>query len=85
VLGERLPPRANIGTASNIIAQDCLVDWHFRAMPTDDPQWITDRALGFLDELRMRMQAHQPDEFITLEQIEAGTAFMRKLIERLRR
>ena len=144
----------NGGTASNIIAQDCLVNWHFRAMPTDDPQEITDRALGFLDELRMRMQAHrkeadittllrvsvpplkpddaspatnlalaltgsnatakvsfateasafqqdgiaavvcgpgsiaqahQPDEFIALEQIEAGTAFMRKLIERLRR
>jgi len=144
----------NGGTASNIIAQDCLVDWHFRAMPTDDPQWITDRALEYLDDLRKRMQAHrkeadittvqrsnvpplkpddaspatnlalaltgsnaaskvsfateasafqrdgiaavvcgpgsiaqahQPDEFITLEQIEAGTAFMRKLIERLKR
>jgi len=28
-------------------------------------------------------QAHQPNEFITLEQFEAGTAFMRRLIERL--
>jgi acetylornithine deacetylase len=28
-------------------------------------------------------QAHQPNEFITLEQIEAGTAFIRKLIGRL--
>jgi acetylornithine deacetylase len=28
-------------------------------------------------------QAHQPNEFITLEQLEAGTAFMRRLIERL--
>jgi acetylornithine deacetylase len=28
-------------------------------------------------------QAHQPNEFITLEQVEAGTAFIRKLIERL--
>jgi acetylornithine deacetylase len=28
-------------------------------------------------------QAHQPDEFISIEQFEAGTAFMRRLIERL--
>ncbi len=28
-------------------------------------------------------QAHQPNEFITLDQFEAGTAFMRRLIERL--
>ncbi|MFP6835098.1 MAG: acetylornithine deacetylase [Pseudomonadales bacterium] len=28
-------------------------------------------------------QAHQPDEYISLEQFEAGTAFMRRLIERL--
>ena len=27
-------------------------------------------------------QAHQPNEFITLSQVEAGTAFMRRLIER---
>jgi acetylornithine deacetylase len=155
-----LPPYTTIqvgivdgGTASNIIAQDCLVDWHFRAMPTDEPQEIVDRALAYLDDLRKRMQAHrkeaditttqrasvpplkpddaspatslalaltgsndvakasfateaglfqgdgiaavvcgpgsiaqahQPDEFITLEQVDAGTAFVRRLIERLR-
>ena len=28
-------------------------------------------------------QAHQPDEFITLEQVREGTKFMRRLIERL--
>ena len=28
-------------------------------------------------------QAHQPNEFITLEQVQAGTLFMRRLIERL--
>jgi len=28
-------------------------------------------------------QAHQPNEFITLEQVEAGTAFLRRLIERM--
>ena len=144
----------NGGTANNITAQDCVVDWHFRAMPTDDPQSITDRALGYLDELKTRMrahreeadvttllranvpplkpddaspatnlalaltgnnavskasfateaslfqqdgiaavvcgpgsiaQAHQPDEFISLDQIEAGTAFVSRLIDRLRR
>lgn len=28
-------------------------------------------------------QAHQPDEFITLDQVREGTQFMRRLIERL--
>lgn len=28
-------------------------------------------------------QAHQPNEYITLEQLDAGTAFVRRLIERL--
>jgi acetylornithine deacetylase len=143
----------NGGTASNIIAQDCLVDWHFRAMPTDDPQAITDSALAYLDDLRKNMQAHrkecdvtttqrasvlplkpddaspatnlalmltgsnqiakasfateagifqkdgiaavvcgpgsiaqahQPNEFITLDQVEKCTAFMRRLIERVK-
>ena len=149
----RLWPRADIGPASNIIAQDCLVDWHFGAMPTDEPQEIVDHALAYLDDWRKRMQAHrkeaditttqrasvpplkpddaspatslalaltgsndtakasfateaglfqgdgiaavvcgpgsiaqahQPDEFITLAQVEAGTAFVRRLIERVR-
>ena len=30
-------------------------------------------------------QAHQPDEFITVAQLEAGTAFIRKLIAELAR
>ena len=30
-------------------------------------------------------QAHKPNEFIELEQVEACTAFMRRLIDRLRR
>ena len=28
-------------------------------------------------------QAHQPDEFITTEQLDAGTAFVRRLIHHL--
>ena len=28
-------------------------------------------------------QAHQPDEFITADQLDAGTAFVRRLIHRL--
>lgn len=47
----------NGGTASNIIAQDCLVDWHFRAMSTDDPEEIESRARSFLDRLRTDMKA----------------------------
>jgi len=50
----------NGGAANNIIAQDCLVDWHFRTMPTDDPQEITARAEAFLDGLRRKMQAQNP-------------------------
>ena len=142
----------NGGTASNIIAQDCLVDWHFRAMPTDDPAEIESRALACLDRLREKMrkrhdacdivttvtsrvpplrscsaspatdlalqltganstsqasfgteagifqensfpavvcgpgdiaQAHQPNEYIALEQVEACTAFLRRLMDRI--
>ena len=29
-------------------------------------------------------QAHQPDEYITLEQLQAGEAFMRRLVEECR-
>ena len=50
----------NGGTANNIIAQDCLIDWHFRAMPTDDPDAITASAMEFLDGLRAKMQAQNP-------------------------
>ncbi|MBC6440442.1 MAG: acetylornithine deacetylase [Rhodospirillales bacterium] len=55
------------GTANNIIAQDCLVDWHFRTMPTDDPREIEVRALAYLDELEVRMKAQHPDCSITTE------------------
>ncbi len=55
----------NGGTASNIIAQDCHVDWHFRTMPTDDPKEIEDRAFSRLDQLRDDMKARHPDCDIT--------------------
>ena len=50
----------NGGTANNIIAQDCLVDWHFRTMPTDDPDEIAARAEACLDALRAKMKAQNP-------------------------
>ena len=154
-----VPPHTTIqvgtvegGAASNIIAQDCVVDWHFRAMPTDDPAALEARAMAFLDSLRARMQArhgdcgvatrrtsrvpplrpdsaspatalalaltgandtgqasfateagifqqsgfpavvcgpgdiaqaHQPNEFIALEQVEACEAFLRRLMDRI--
>ncbi len=140
------------GTAGNIIARDCLVDWHFRTMPTDDAGEIESRARSCLDDLREKMkarhgdcdvvtsvssrvpplkpdsaspatqlalqltganrtaqasfgteagifqensfpavvcgpgdiaQAHQPNEFITLEQVDACTAFLRRLMTRI--
>ncbi|MBT5435679.1 MAG: acetylornithine deacetylase [Rhodospirillaceae bacterium] len=142
----------NGGIASNIIAQDCLVDWHFRTMPTDDPAEIEARAKAYLEELKVKLhaqhpecdvtttlrasvlplkpdaaspatelalaltgandtnqasfateagifqnnglpavvcgpgdiaQAHQPNEFITLEQVDACTAFLRRLMGRI--
>ena len=48
------------GTANNIIAQDCLVNWHYRTMPTDDPAEIEARAFACLDGLRAKMQAQNP-------------------------
>ena len=53
------------GTASNIIARDCMVDWHFRAMPTDDPARIEARVHAFLDGLRESMRARHPDCDVT--------------------
>ena len=55
----------NGGTASNIIAQDCHVDWHFRAMPVDDPAEIESRAHACLDGLRETMKASHPDCDVT--------------------
>lgn len=55
------------GTASNIIARDCLVDWHFRAVPGDDPAGIEARTGAFLDTLRRRMQARHGGCGITTE------------------
>ena len=55
------------GTASNIIARDCMVDWHFRAIPSDDPAEIEARAGAFLDTLRRRMQARHGECGITTE------------------
>ena len=51
----------NGGTANNIIAQDCAVDWHFRAMPTDDPAEIEKRVEDFLDGLKADMKGRHPD------------------------
>jgi len=48
------------GTANNIIAQDCVVNWHYRTMPTDDPAEIKARAFACLDSLREKMQAQNP-------------------------
>lgn len=48
------------GTANNIIAQDCVVNWHYRTMPTDDPAEIKARAFACLDELRAKLQAQNP-------------------------
>ena len=55
----------NGGTASNIIAQDCHVDWHFRTMPTDDPAEIESRAHECLEQLRETMQTRHADCDIT--------------------
>ena len=55
------------GAAGNIIAQDCAVDWHFRAMPTDDPAAIETRVRAFLAALEETMRSRHPDCAVATE------------------
>ncbi len=45
------------GTALNIIPKTCTLQWEFRALPDDDPRWITERFAAFTQKLAARMKA----------------------------
>lgn len=69
------PPHGSInvgivhgGTAKNIIAGKCMVDWHYRSLPGEDASVVVERARRFaMEELlpQMRAGGHKAEiEFI---------------------
>lgn len=55
----------NGGTAGNILARKCKVQWEYRALPGDDPMEVLDRVQAYCDgELLPRMRRYAPDATI---------------------
>ena len=55
------------GTAANILARDCTLNWGYRTLPGDDPWEVQRRAEAYIAELLLpRMRARHPDADITL-------------------
>ena len=60
------PPHGSInvgilrgGTAKNIIASECVVDWHYRSLPGEDANLIIERARKYaMEELLPQMRAN---------------------------
>ncbi len=47
------------GTGKNIVADKCIVDWHYRPLPQDNPEEIVERARRYAyDVLLPQMQEH---------------------------
>jgi acetylornithine deacetylase len=75
------------GTAMNIIPRTCELTWEFRTLPGEDPAAIRariERDAGIPAVIcgpGSIEQGHQPNEFITLDQIAAGTVFQRRLAD----
>jgi acetylornithine deacetylase len=58
------------GTAINIIARECRVDWEFRLVPGVEPEAIRQRFDAFIaDELLPRMQRRAPEASIVTRPI----------------
>lgn len=58
----------NGGTAGNILARECVLNWGYRTLPTDDPWEVQRRAEKYIaDDLLPRMKARHPDADITLK------------------
>jgi acetylornithine deacetylase len=53
--------RFNGGTALNIVACDCAMDWEFRPIPEDDDTELKRRVTHFLDTLRDAPAAVHPE------------------------
>jgi acetylornithine deacetylase len=55
------------GTAGNILARECTLNWGYRTLPGDDPWEVQRRAEAYIADLLLpRMKARHPDASITL-------------------
>jgi acetylornithine deacetylase len=55
------------GTAGNILARECTLNWGYRTLPGDDPWEVQRRAEKYVAELLLpKMRARHPDANITL-------------------
>jgi acetylornithine deacetylase len=58
---------ANGGTAANILARECTLNWSYRTLPGDDPWEVQRRAEAYIAELLLpRMRARHPNAGIAL-------------------
>ncbi|MBY0319216.1 MAG: acetylornithine deacetylase [Reyranella sp.] len=56
------------GTAGNILARECTLNWGYRTLPGDDPWEVQRRAEKYIAELLLpKMRAKHPDANITLK------------------
>ena len=56
------------GTAGNILARECTLNWGYRTLPGDDPWEVQRRADKYVAELLLpKMRAKHPDANITLK------------------
>ena len=56
------------GTAGNILARECTLNWGYRTLPGDDPWEAQRRAENYVAELLLpKMRAKHPDANITLK------------------
>ncbi|HTR83702.1 MAG TPA: acetylornithine deacetylase [Reyranella sp.] len=56
------------GTAGNILARECVLNWGYRTLPGDDPWEVQHRAEKYIaGELLPRMKARHPDADIVLK------------------
>ncbi len=56
------------GTAGNILARECTLNWGYRTLPGDDPWEVQRRAEQYIAELLLpRMRTKHPDANITLK------------------
>jgi len=55
------------GTAGNILARECTLNWGYRTLPGDDPWEVQRRAEKYVAELLLpKMRARHPDANISL-------------------
>ncbi len=58
----------NGGTAGNILARECVLNWGYRTLPTDDAWEVQRRAEAYVKDLLLpKMKARHPDANIELK------------------